>query len=546
VDCQIVLDGKLAADSGVIQGNEAPKQISVSLVGAKKIEFIVKKGSQSIDFAHADWGNAYFTLADDQTSLPDQPPYSDYLSAAGRLREISESAKPVIHGAQATGATPGRPFLFRIPTTGERPIEFSVKNLPAGLTLDKQKGIISGSLRKDGSTRVTLIAKNSLGTATRTLVIIGGVHKLAQTPPMGWNSWNVWAGNVDQDKMKATVDAMIASGLADYGYQYVNIDDTWEADRNAAGEIQTNDKFPNIKDFTDYAHSFGLKAGIYSSPGPKTCANFTASYQHEQQDANSYAKWGFDYLKHDWCSYGSIAKDDSLPELQKPYFTMEKALDNVDRDIVYSLCQYGMGDVWKWGADVNGNCWRTTGDINDSWGSLHSIYESQNGHEAYAKPGRWNDPDMLIVGQVGWGNPHPTHLKANEQILHISMWCLLSAPLIIGCDMTKLDSFTKALLTNDEAIDIDQDPLGKAAKLVATNVDGGEVWARSLSDGSQAVGLVNPFAWPLSVRVSWKDLGLTGKHAVRDLWLHENEGASADYYETEVPAHGCVLLKIGK
>jgi alpha-galactosidase len=459
---------------------------------------------------------------------------------------IPDDPSPAIHGASVIGSTPGRPFLYRIPTTGERPIAFSAKNLPEGLALDGEKGIISGSLLGNGSTHVILTVQNRAGAASHALLIVGGKHKLALTPPMAWNSWNVWAENVDQDKMKAAVDAMIQSGLADHGYQYVNIDDTWEADRNAVGAIQTNNKFPNIKDFTDYAHSFGLKTGIYSSPGPKTCANFTASHQHEQQDAASYAKWGFDYLKYDWCSYDWIAKDHNLPELQKPYIVMEKALNNVDRDIVYSLCQYGWGDVWTWGADVDGNCWRTTDDINDSWISLHTIYENQNGHEAYAGPGHWNDPDMLTVGQVGWGNPHPSRLKPNEQILHISMWCLLSSPLIIGCDMTKLDSFTKALLTNDEAIDINQDPIGKAAKLITPDKDGGEVWARPLSDGSYAVGLVNPFPWTKSVGVRWKDLGVKGKQSVRDIWLHENEGVFADKYQVDVPAHGCVLLRIRK
>ena len=295
---------------------------------------------------------------------------------------------------------------------------------------------------------------------------------------------------------------------------------------------------------TAYVHSKGLKIGIYSSPGPLTCAGFTASYQHEDQDAQSYANWGFDYLKYDWCSYGNIDQNPDLAGYQKPYAVMRSSLDKVKRDIVFSFCQYGMGDVWKWGQQIGGNCWRTTGDINDSWGSLHGIYESQNGHEVYAGPGHWNDPDMLIVGIVGWGNTHPTLLTQNEQILHISMWCLLSSPLLIGCDMTKLDPFTTALLTNDEAIAVNQDQLGKPAGKISTAPNGGEVWARTLADGSKAVGLINPTLIPISVTVKWSDLGVSDTEKVRDLWLHKDLGTFQSSYDVIVPAHGAVLLKV--
>jgi alpha-galactosidase len=220
----------------------------------------------------------------------------------------------------------------------------------------------------------------------------------------------------------------------------------------------------------------------------------------------------------------------------------------VDRDILYSLCQYGMGDVWKWGGKppVTANCWRTTGDINDSWGSLHGIYESQNGHEVFAGPGHWNDPDMLVVGEVGWGTPHPSHLTPNEQILHISMWCLLSSPLLIGCDMSHMDPFTVDLLSNDEALDINQDPLGKPAGRISTVGDGGEVWARPLFDGTHAVGLVNGGSDPLTITADWAALGIKGSAPVRDLWLHKNLGSFSGHYGVSVPPHGIVLLKIGK
>ena len=260
-------------------------------------------------------------------------------------------------------------------------------------------------------------------------------------------------------------------------------------------------------------------------------------------DAQTYAKWGFDYLKYDWCSYGGVPHTDDLAGYELPYSTMGKALASTDRDIVFSLCQYGMGDVWKWGASVGGNCWRTTGDINDSWGSLHGIYESQAGHERYAGPGHWNDPDMLVVGRVGWGTAHPTKLPPNEQIIHKSMWSMFAAPLIIGCDLEHLDRFTLALLTNDEVIDVDQDSLGHAARLVS-KAGFVEVWARPLSDGSMAVALVNPHGVPLKVTATWSDLGLHGRHTVRDLWLHQDAGAFDKAYAAVVPAHGCVMVKI--
>ena len=440
-----------------------------------------------------------------------------------------------------------------IPATGDGPLTYSAKRLPAGLTLDAKTGILSGALAHAGTTPVLLTVRGPKGAASRTLTIVGGLHTLALTPPMGWNSWNVWAGRVDAGKVKDAADELIAAGLAGHGFGYVNIDDTWElgrsgdTGRDAQGNILTNAKFPDMAALAAYVHSKGLKIGIYSGPGPTTCGGYTASYRHEAQDAATYAKWGFDYLKYDWCSYDqTVHGDHSLPVLEKPYDLMGAALAAQPRDIVFSLCQYGMGDVWQWGASTGGNSWRTTGDIQDNWGSLHSIYESQAGHSAYAGPGHWNDPDMLMVGVVGFGNTHPTHLTPNEQIVHLSMWCLLSAPLLIGCDLTKLDPFTLALLTNDEALDINQDPLGKPADLLSKNADDGEVWARPLFDGTHAVGLVNGDLEPHTLTVSWAALGLTGPQPVRDLWLHKNAGTFPSAYSVEVPAHGAVLLKIGK
>lgn len=335
-----------------------------------------------------------------------------------------------------------------------------------------------------------------------------------------------------------------------HGWTYVNIDDGWEIrgdlnpKRDAEGNILTNEKFPDMKRLGDSIHALGLKFGIYSSPGPLTCGGYTASYQHEEQDARSYASWGIDYLKYDWCSYGNIAKDASLAEYKKPYFVMRDALNKVDRDIVYSLCQYGMGDVWKWGDEVGGNLWRTTGDITDTWESLREIGFGQVKNQPYAKPGNWNDPDMLIVGWVGWGpSLHPTRLTPDEQYTHISLWCLLSAPLLIGCDLQRLDEFTLNLLTNDEVIALNQDPLGSQAKQVISDGDI-QVWVKDMADGSKAFGVFNLGEKTANYILKPEKAGLKAGGELRDLWRQKTLGTAGNSIAVAVPSHGVMLYKL--
>jgi alpha-galactosidase len=464
-------------------------------------------------------------------------------------------ATPRINGSKVFGVRPGHPFQFTIPATGDRPMEFSVANLPKGLQVDKKTGVITGILDTKKEYNVVLIAKNSLGIDKKKFKIVVG-DQIALTPPLGWNSWNCFANAVDDGKVRSAADAMVNSGLINHGWTYINIDDCWEIKpgskdpllmgepRDKNGMINTNKKFPNMKALGDYIHSKGLKMGIYSSPGELTCANFTASYKFEKQDAQSYADWGIDYLKYDWCSYWDIEKNPKLPEFKKPYFVMRDALNKVNRDIVYSLCQYGMGKVWEWGDEVGGNCWRTTGDIVDTWESMSGIGFSQDGHEKFAKPGNWNDPDMLVVGYVGWGpRLHPTRLRPNEQYTHISLWCLLSSPLLIGCDMTRFDDFTLSLLTNDEVLAINQDPLGKPAGRIKKDGDI-EIWARDLEDGSKAVGIFNLGLKKLPATLKLSDLGLKGKHMVRDLWRQQDISTIENEFNTTVTAHGVVLVKL--
>ncbi len=473
-------------------------------------------------------------------------------------------AAPKINGAKIFGARLGHPFLYVIAASGGRPMTFDAAGLPEGLVLDKNTGIISGIAKKKGEYKVILSAKNDKGEVSGELRIVIG-DQVALTPPMGWNSWNCWGLAVDEDKVLSSARAYIDKGLINHGWSFINIDDGWEIPkdkepkRDPQGNILTNEKFPDMKRLGDSLHAMGLKFGIYSSPGPLTCGGYTASYQHELNDARSFAKWGIDYLKYDWCSYDGIAKDTTLPERKKPYFVMRDALDKVDRDIVYSLCQYGMSKVWEWGAEVGGNLWRTTGDITDTWESMSGIGFTQVENAPYANPSHWNDPDMLVVGLVGWGPQlHPTKLTPDEQYTHISLWSLLASPLLIGGDMSRLDPFTLSLLSNDEVIEVNQDPLGKQASCLSDN-GGIQIWAKEMDDGSRAVGLFytgsgekNPpdyFQWemkPKKARVvlSSKDIGINGKFMVRDVWRQTNIGTFENQFEAEVPYHGVVLIKV--
>jgi len=454
---------------------------------------------------------------------------------------------PKINGGKVFGVRPGSPLLYRIPATGIRPMIFSAENMPEGLILDHSTGIITGMIRIAGEYNVTLIAKNEKGEDKREFSIVAG-DKLALTPPMGWNSWNVWGVGVDNDKVKAAADVFITSGLADRGYNYINIDDGWEASaRNPEGEIVTNEKFPDIKATSDYVHSKGLRFGIYSSPGTKTCGGYLGSYQHEMQDAETYSKWGVDYLKYDWCSYTDVCPDmENLNEQKKPYQLIGDCLKKQPRDIVLSMCQYGMGDVWKWGGSVGGNSWRTTYDIEDTWECMKDIGFYQNVASPYAKPGNFNDPDMLVVGWVGWGPKlRVSRLTASEQYTHISLWALLSAPLLIGCDLTRLDDFTMNLLGNNEVIDIDQDALVKSAVPVIKHPLY-EVWVKELEDGSKAVGIFNLDKNEKTISFDWSKVGITGKQVIRDVWRQKNMGSFNKSFETKVLPHGVTLIKVTK
>lgn len=355
---------------------------------------------------------------------------------------------------------------------------------------------------------------------------------LARTPPMGWNSWNKFAGRVDDATVRSVADAMATNGMKEAGYQYINIDDTWEGYRDAHGNIQSNKKFPDMKALADYVHGKGLKLGIYSTPGPDTCAGYEGSYGHEEQDARTYAAWGIDYLKYDWCGARTLYTDEEMPAV---YQKMGDALLKSGRPIVYSLCQYGRLDVWQWGADVGGNLWRTTGDIRDAWDSMTKIGFAQNELAQWARPGHWNDPDMLEIGNGA--------LSETEYKTHMSLWAMLAAPLLAGNDLRSMNPPILAILTNREIIAVDQDKDGKQGKQIWKSGDQ-EIWVRQLSGRVKAVALFNRATEPAKVTVRWEDLGLSGKPHVRDLWEHKDIGVSGPDYSANVPGHGVIMLTV--
>jgi alpha-galactosidase len=488
---------------------------------------------------------------------------------------------PRVNGPSVFGVRPGAPFLYTIPATGRRPLSFSVGDLPAGLDLDPATGRITGTLASAGRHTVTLRARNELGLHEKKFRIVVG-DNIALTPPMGWSSWNCWGDAVSQDKVLDSARAMVAKGLRDHGWTYVNIDDGWQGKRGGPhNAIQPNKKFPDMGRLAREIHELGLKFGIYSGPWRGTYAGYVGGssdnadgtydwvesgdvneffklnknpdapgakpnwvnwtfgkHSFAANDARQWAEWGVDYLKYDWFP-------NDVPTVSE----MTGALRTTGRDIVYSLSNTGIYDHAPDYVRL-ANLWRTTGDIVDTWESVARIGFLQDRWAAYTGPGHWSDPDMLVVGMVGWGPKlHPTRLTPNEQYTHISLWCLLSAPLILGCDLARLDDFTLGLLTNDEVLAIDQDPLGKQATQISN--DGPRVvYAKTLEDGSHAVGLFNRGDTETVVGVKWGPWGSLAtpdggaRFTVRDLWRQKDLGQHQGKFETAVPPHGVVLIRL--
>ena len=369
--------------------------------------------------------------------------------------------------------------------------------------------------------------------------------KLAATPPMGWNSWNWFAGKVTDKDIRQAADLLVSSGMRDAGYVYVNIDDTWEGQRDATGVLHTNDKFPDMKALADYVHSKGLKLGIYSSPGDKTCAGFAGSLDHEQQDADLYASWGIDFLKYDLCGFRKhmlqVAPGDTLKQdqmMRAAYEKMHQAILKTGRPMVYSLCQYGFDSVWQWAPEVGGNMWRTTDDINATFSQMSLIGRQQAGLSKYAGPGHWNDPDMLEVGNG--------KLTLDEDRTHMGMWAMLAAPLLAGNNLSQLTPDVTAILTNREVIGIDQDSLGKQANRIFAEGPV-EIWSRPLADGGVAIAIFNfgeDEAFLRGISLHLKEAGAANGWKARDVWGAKDLGNIKDDYKFTLKRHASLLLRL--
>jgi len=475
-------------------------------------------------------------------------------------------ARPQINGPKVFGVRPGSPLLFTIRTTGDRPMTFSAENLPAGCVLNGATGRITGKIDKQGTYTVKLTAANALGRISRELRIVVG-DTIALTPPMGWNSWNCWAASVTAEKVLQTAHGMVDSGLINHGWTYINIDEGWQGKRGGPFKgIQGNEIFPDMQKLCNEIHSLGLKFGVYSTPWTNSYGSrIGGTSDHEDgswdpntdtkgerhfgkysflaNDARQWAAWGLDYVKYDW-------KPNDIPHVEE----IAKSLREYGRDIIFSMSNAApFKDVETFARYAT--CWRTTGDITDVWDShpkterkAQGIMNFMNGHERwrpYQRPGHYNDPDMLVVGNVGWGEKlHPTRLTPDEQYTHISLWCLWSAPLLLGCPLDKLDAFTIGLLTNDEVLAVNQDPLCIQAALVSKEGEL-EVWAKNLEDGSKAVGLLNRDAVMTNpVTVRWSDLSIGGPQRVRDLWRQQDIGQYESEFIAAVRPHGVVLIRI--
>jgi len=354
---------------------------------------------------------------------------------------------------------------------------------------------------------------------------------LAQTPPMGWSSWNKFAEKIDDQTVRAMADALVATGLRDAGYIYVNIDDGWQGTRGPDGALRPNDKFPDMKALADYVHARGLKLGLYSSPGPRTCAGYEGSYGHIRQDARTFADWGVDYVKYDLCS-GEWFYDDA-DKVKRTYYEMGAALRATGRPIVYSLCEYGRFEVGAWGRTVGGHLWRTTGDITDDYPTMARIGFDKNGRAEHAGPGGWNDPDMLEIGNGG--------MSHDAYVTHMTLWAMSAAPLMMGHDLRQTSPEVLKLLTNRAVIAVDQDARGVQGQ-AARREGSTEVWKKPLADGGVAVALFNRGETATTIALAPADAGFTTLEAVRDLWADADLGASPPAFV--VPPQGAVLLQV--
>lgn len=546
---EAIKDGQIIA-TDTFKATSGGRKVQLDLNSAKNLTLVVSGLDGNTNHSHFVWADARFIMADTT-----KPVIYQRIHEQPYILTPKPGPKPRINGADVFGVRPNSPLLFKVAATGEKPLKYIATGLPAGVTLDQATGLITGRLASKGTYDLKVTVSNKKGSVTKTITLICG-DQIALTPPMGWNSWNCWGMSVTADKIKRTAQAMADKGLIDHGWTYVNIDDGWQGKRGGATfALQPNEKFADMKGLADFIHNLGLKAGLYSTPWVTSYGNMVGGsvdkpdgfrynaekgagrrlgvYPMHQQDAAQFAAWGYDYLKYDWAPI-------DVPHTE----AMGDALKATGRDIVYSLsnsADFKQVTEWKRLANI----WRTTGDIIDTWGSLSDIGFSQDRWSAFACPGNWNDPDMLIIGKLGWGDKlHNTRLSPNEQYTHVSLWALLAAPLLLGCDLEQLDDFTLNLITNDEVIAINQDRLGKQAVKVY-DADKIQVWKKPLADGSWAIGVFNLSYIDKPVTLDLKAIGLNGNFKVRDCWRQKDLGITSGTLAIKsLPIHGVMLYNL--
>ena len=563
----VVGDRKVLFEAREMNIGDAGIKLDIDLTGIQRLGILITDhvGGVTNKKTYGNWADARLEMM--ENFVPEYIPNTD----EKYILTPQPKSSPRINSPKIFGVTPGNPFMYTIATTGARPMQFSADNLPKGLSLSAQTGIITGNIKQAGNYQVKLHAKNKFGEASQILRIQIG-DTIALTPPIGWNGWNAWEASLDRGKVMASADAMVSKGLRDHGWSYINIDDSWQGIRTGPDtSLQPNDKFPDIKGMVDHIHNLGLKAGIYSTPYIASYGGYVGAssdlpaggetreqiaknkqpfhkignYQFENNDARQMAAWGFDFLIYDWRI--------DIPSTER----MSKALKKSGRDIVYSLSNNALFEkAGDWARLAN--MYRTGPDIKDSWTSLFLTTFTLDKWAPYSGHGHWADPDMMIVGEVAIGPVlHPTRLTPDEQYSHISIFSLLAAPMLIGCPIERLDSFTLNLLANDEIIEINQDPLGKPARLVV-NENGIQVWLKPMEDGSYAAGLFNIdgygttpesyFRWgdekPRNFEFDFASLGLKGKWKLRNVWKQKEEGVFSNFFKTSIRYHGVVMLRL--
>ncbi len=549
--------------------------VDVPLAGLRRLVLVADVRGDP--HARADWLEPVVTHAGAAPVAAPPAPEPD------TLPPLPPGPEPRFHVPARVGVRPGHPFLQRVNVSGARPLRLTVDALPAGCTFDPEHQVIQGTApAAAGEWIVRLAAENAHGrTASEFALVVGDT--LALTPPLGWCSWYCMSGSVSAERVRAAAAALLRTGLADHGWTQVNLDDFWMtrpaadsavlaqlrtreatgrlagywkapldepalrgAARDAEGRIRANARFPDMPAYTAWLHARGFKAGLYSSPGVVTCGGCTGSFGHEAEDAAQFAAWGFDFLKYDWCSYYLEAPGLERADWMRPYARMGAALRAQPRDLVFSLCQYGLAAVETWGADVGGQLWRTGSDLNDTWGAISAAGFFGEERDPATGPGRWNDLDMLMVGRIGFGGKlHSVRLTPDERRTHFALWCLRASPLLLAGDAASLDDATVAFLANDGALAVNQDPLARPARRVVLSPTT-EAWVRPLAGGAWGVGLFNRDEEAAPVQVAWPELTQEpGAWQAHDLWRGgAAAGAAAADWQGTVPRHGAVFLRL--